>query len=146
MPWGAIAGVAAPIIMDMLSKSDAEKASGAQAQSIEQNAAMQKQLMGLFNSPNQNFQTEALANVLHNPDLMGMAGGFARQELIKSILGIGGNETSAIKYAQEEDTAMGNAAAQIAQYVAMMQQLKSDPGSSEEESSQIAGPVFGWRS
>jgi hypothetical protein len=108
----------------------AEKAAKAQRERIEQQSGLHSLLQGIFDKPNQGFQSDALSAALADKNLMGMAPGFARMQLVKQMLGIGGGGTGAIGEARLEDAQQAANAQQMGEALGMLLNQSSDPGQS----------------
>ena len=110
--------------------SAAEKAAKAQAERLGQQTDLHSLLQGIFDKPNQGFQSDALSGALSDQGLLGMAPGFARMQLIKSMLGIGGGGTGALGEARMEDAQAARNAQMMGEALGMIFGGPSDPGSS----------------
>jgi hypothetical protein len=108
----------------------AEKAAKAQAERIGQQTDLHKMLQGIFDKPNQGFQSDALSAALADKNLMGMAPGFARMQLVKQMLGIGGGGTGALDAANREDAQQAASAQQMGEALGMLINQSSDTGPS----------------
>lgn len=139
MPWATIAAAAIPIVYDMLTESNAERAAGAQTGLLQQQSALMNSLMSMYNQDPSAWQSEELKAALgENQSLFGLAPGFARRELVSKMLGIGQPGLNSLAATQVEDEGYGQAAAQLAQIIAAWQankrtdlDQKSDPGSGD---------------
>ena len=138
--------------------SAAEKAAKAQAERLGQQTDLHSLLQGIFDKPNQGFQSDALSAALADKNLMGMAPGFARMQLVKQMLGIGGGGTGAIGEARLEDAQQAAQAQQMGEALGMLMNQSSDPGQSAAAQEYlystsagsgapggIMGPMGGWR-
>jgi hypothetical protein len=115
--------------MDMMNESPAEKAAEAQAGMITRRSQLYDQLSGLFQRPDYAFsQNPALGKALSDKNLVGMASGFAKRQLVKDMLGIGQPGTGGIGYAQQEDASNAAAAAQMGEVIGQIMASKSDQG------------------
>jgi hypothetical protein len=145
--------------MDMMTDSPAEEAAGAQADMLKRRNSLHDKLWGLYQRPNTGFTSNpALGAALSDKNLVGMAPGFARMQLIKEMLGIGQPGTEGIGYAQREDASNAAAAAQMGEVIGQIMASKSDPGQSSAAQNYlystssgsgapggIMGPMGGWR-
>jgi hypothetical protein len=115
--------------MDMMTDSPAEEAAGAQADMLKRRNSLHDKLWGLYQRPNYGFTSNpALGAALSDKNLVGMAPGFARMQLVKEMLGIGQPGTGGIGYAQQEDASNAAAAAQIGEVIGQIMASKSDQG------------------
>jgi hypothetical protein len=110
--------------------TEAEKAAKAQTERLTQQSDLHKMLQGIFDKPNQGFQSDALSAALADKNLMGMAPGFARMQLVKQMLGIGGGGTGALDSLQAERAAQAASAQQAGEALGMLLNQSSDPGPS----------------
>jgi hypothetical protein len=129
MPAIASAAIAgAGLLNSLFGSSPAKDAAKAQSRMLGQRSDLFDQLQGLFDRPNVGFQSDALSAALADPNLLGMAPGFARMQLVKNMLGIGQPGTGGI-HAELQERGQDAASAQaIGEVLGMLLSQSADPG------------------